>query len=217
MTNLPHGCINNSIYIAPSLQSPAIPYLYVSNNDQTIKVYAVGGNIPDYQAAARRRQDKHRQMTISEAEMHTEETRGSARATSTGGLCSDSGADSSSSEAVEEQDTYDLGGPCTLEQIESSTLSFDTAINHTSISRDGRRLVAVGDTNEVWLYDCMANGDYQKVHSFTASDDASFGTDWSATGDKFAVSSQGERRKSLEAGALELISCPRSRWICSRL
>lgn len=91
---------------------------------------------------------------------------------------------------VEEDSVHDQGAPCTLERVEMATLPFDTAINACSVSPDGRRLVAVGDTNEIHLYDCGAT--YSHIHTFSASKDASFSVDWSATGQKFAVASQGE-------------------------
>lgn len=71
-------------------------------------------------------------------------------------------------------------------------LVFDTAINHSSVSPDGRWLVAVGDTNEVHLLQAQSDGTFLPYHRFEASKDASFSTDWSSTGDKFAVASQGE-------------------------
>lgn len=176
------GCINNSIFITPSLRDPAVPHLFVSNNDQTIKIFAVEGLVPDYRAAKRQRARKRgrfanrAQNTMADT---SDEHMSDVNATS-------------EAESVEEQDTFDLGGACRLAPVpQAPTLSFDTAINHCSVSKDGRRMVAVGDTNEVWLFDCMANGDFQQVHRFTASEDAAFGTDWSETGDKFAVSSQG--------------------------
>lgn len=94
----------------------------------------------------------------------------------------------------EEDSVYDQGGPCELNRVPSATIPFDTAVNACSVSPDGRRLVAVGDTNEVHLYDCGST--YSHIHTFTASKDASFSVDWSATGQKFAVASQGELRSS---------------------
>lgn len=142
----------------------------MSNNDETIKVYDVVGHVPDHERARKRR--VRRRAGRAAAVVDGEE-----------------GAEKSE---VEEDGVFDQGGPCTLQRVESATLPFDTAINHCSVSPDGRRLVAVGDTNEVHLYDCGMNGNYSHVHTFEASDDASFSTDWSSTGDKFAVASQGE-------------------------
>lgn len=50
----------------------------------------------------------------------------------------------------------------------------------------------MGDTNEVFLFDIVNNGGYELVHVFTASDDASFSSDWNSSSDKFAIASQGE-------------------------
>ena len=50
--------------------------------------------------------------------------------------------------------------------------------------------LAVGDTNEVFLLDVLANGQYSFFHSFRASADAAFSTDWSQTSQQFALGSQ---------------------------
>ncbi|KAK4057112.1 hypothetical protein OIO90_002012 [Microbotryomycetes sp. JL221] len=191
LTNTTNGAINNSIHIAPAPLNPATPRLYVSNNDETIKVYDVVGAVPDFRAAKRRRiktlnverwrsSDGERDQGPRANEQDHERRRGTS-------------SDNEEGDTVEERGTYDTGGQCTLERINAATIPFNTAINHCSVSPDGRRLVAVGDTNEIHLYDCLMNGDYAHVHSFQASEDASFSTDWSATGDKFAVASQDGR------------------------
>ncbi|KAM0790727.1 hypothetical protein ACM66B_004582 [Microbotryomycetes sp. NB124-2] len=181
ITDSTSGAINNSIHIAPAPLSPSTPRLYVSNNDECIKVYDVVGSVPDFRAAKRRRTRTTSRWARAE---HDRSREGRQAETD-----HDSQSDSTSGQ-VEEQGTYDVGGQCMLERRESATIQFDTAINHCSVSPDGRRLVAVGDTNEIHLYDCLLNGDYAHVHSFQASEDASFSTDWSQTGDKFAVASQ---------------------------
>ncbi|KAK4052356.1 hypothetical protein OIV83_002158 [Microbotryomycetes sp. JL201] len=176
-----NGAINNSIHIAPAPLSPATPRLYVSNNDESIKVYDVVGSVPDFRAAKRRR-------TRTSVRWQTEEHTHEARRTDDDDD-NNTRSDSPSSQ-VEERGTYDVGGQCMLERRDDATITFNTAINHCSVSPDGRRLVAVGDTNEIHLYDCRLNGDYAHVHSFQVAEDASFSTDWSQTGDKFAVASQ---------------------------
>lgn len=93
---------------------------------------------------------------------------------------------------VEEEGVYDAGGECSLRRLPEFELSLPTAINHTSVSPDGRKMICVGDTNEIFLYSVNNNGSYTLVHTFKGSQDASFSSDWSGTSDKFAVGSQGE-------------------------
>ena len=49
----------------------------------------------------------------------------------------------------------------TLQRIASITLP--TAVNYCAISPDGRRMVAVGDSNQVFLFDVSPSGTYTKV------------------------------------------------------
>ena len=129
----------------------------------------------------------------------------------------DSAAEDSSEMAideVEEDGVHDQGGPCTLERVDSATIPFDTAVNACAVSPDGRRLVAVGDTNEVHLYDCGST--YSHVHTFPASNDACFSVDWSATGQKFAVASQGEPLQSEGHRSYFRLTCSYRR-ICPRI
>lgn len=52
-------------------------------------------------------------------------------------------------------------------------------------------MVAVGDTNEVFLFDVShGSGQYSLTHVFHGATDASFSTDWSPNGQQFAVASQ---------------------------
>ncbi|KWU45960.1 hypothetical protein RHOSPDRAFT_11237, partial [Rhodotorula sp. JG-1b] len=53
-------------------------------------------------------------------------------------------------------------------------------------------LLAVGDTNEVFLYSSPRSDSdqYELAHTFTASRDASFSTDWNEDNRTFAVASQ---------------------------
>ncbi|KAL8278553.1 hypothetical protein RQP46_009045 [Phenoliferia psychrophenolica] len=162
----PMNKINNSICIAPSPLSASTPRLLVSNNDATIKVFDVKGRIPDFGRAGRRRKRERDRWADDE--------------------------DREGEEQVEEMGVHDEeGGECALEKVELGEIAMTTAINHCSVSPDGRRLVAVGDTNEIFLFDVnLGSGTYTKTHTFIGSDDASFSTDWSGTSDKFAVASQ---------------------------
>lgn len=42
-------------------------------------------------------------------------------------------------------------------------IRLDTPINHTSISPDGRKMVAVGDTNEVFMFAVGNNGTHTLI------------------------------------------------------
>jgi len=72
-------------------------------------------------------------------------------------------------------------------------LKLGTAVNHASISPDGRTLLAVGDTNQVFLYNISTGSDtvtFDKIATYGAGADANFSTAFSADGSKFAVASQ---------------------------
>ncbi|GAA6015012.1 hypothetical protein JCM10207_008704 [Rhodosporidiobolus poonsookiae] len=180
------GSINNSIFISPSPTSASTPRLLVSNNDEKIAIYEVGGHPPDYKAAKRRRVRERREgWSVVEAGWAAE--RGEKEYGVTSSIdrrrgCWDDGD-------VDERPSYDEGGECHLVPLPAEDIRLQTAVNHCSVSHDGRRMVAVGDTNEVFLYDVRAGG-YELAHTFEASSDASFSTDWSEDGVTFAVASQ---------------------------
>ncbi|GAA5919382.1 hypothetical protein JCM1841_005980 [Sporobolomyces salmonicolor] len=180
----PSGSINNSIHICPSPSNPDRPRLLVSSNDESIKVYDVAGHIPDWRGAQRRR-ERARTGGWSTVEASWAVERGHRW-----GDDDDEEGGSSDAESVEEQPTYDEGGACTLVPVPEEEVQLRTAVNHCSVSPDGKRMVAVGDTNEVFLYNVKHGGGYERVHVMEASEDASFSTDWSQDGMTFAVASQ---------------------------
>ncbi|RKO96812.1 WD40 repeat-like protein, partial [Caulochytrium protostelioides] len=75
-----------------------------------------------------------------------------------------------------------------LSAVES--ISFPTAVNHAAVSPDGTRMLAVGDTNVVFLYGISNSGAYSRMATLTVSTDGGFSSAWSATSEKFAVASQ---------------------------
>jgi len=79
---------------------------------------------------------------------------------------------------------YSLPG---LQRVASICLP--TAVNYCSVSPDGTKMVAVGDSNQVFMYDVGANG-YTKTSTLTGSKDAGFSCAWNQSSDKFAVASQ---------------------------
>ncbi|CEG72923.1 hypothetical protein RMATCC62417_08401 [Rhizopus microsporus] len=70
------------------------------------------------------------------------------------------------------------------------TLEFRTAVNHTSVSPNGRKMVTVGDDNRVLLFNISYSGNYELMQTMAVSKDANFSIAWNHTSDKFAVSSQ---------------------------
>ncbi|KAI8807093.1 WD40-repeat-containing domain protein [Cladochytrium replicatum] len=71
-----------------------------------------------------------------------------------------------------------------------TSLSLPTAVNYASVSPDGRKMVAVGDTNAAYLFDISASGGYQQIATWTATSEACFSCSWNQTSEKFAVASQ---------------------------
>lgn len=51
------------------------------------------------------------------------------------------------------------------------TLSIPTAVNYCSVSPDGSKLAAVGDTNQVFIYD-ITNDNYSKISTLDTNSDA---------------------------------------------
>ena len=198
------GSINNSISIAPSPHSPSTPRILVSSNDEAIRVFEVAGRPPDFRAAKRRRErDRRTRGSVVDQSWAAAAASASSSSGSRRTRSDDESADDADSEddddqqqqqrrssPVEEHPSFDAGGECFLAPIPSADIRLRTAVNHCSVSPDSKWLVAVGDTNEVFLYDTRAAG-YELAHTFTASDDASFSTDWSEDNVTFAVASQG--------------------------
>lgn len=70
-------------------------------------------------------------------------------------------------------------------------IAFPTCINHSSFSPDGRHVLSVGDTPEVFLFSVdPVTSELSKIATYTASSDASFSTTWSPDSMQFAVASQ---------------------------
>lgn len=70
------------------------------------------------------------------------------------------------------------------------TLDFRTAVNHTSVSPDGRKMITVGDDNRVQLFNVTNSGHYELATTMAVSRDANFSVAWNHSSEKFAVSSQ---------------------------
>ncbi|KAI3636520.1 hypothetical protein MIR68_005465 [Amoeboaphelidium protococcarum] len=71
-----------------------------------------------------------------------------------------------------------------------TTIGLPTAVNYASVSPDGRKLCAVGDSNQVFIYDISTTGYYEKIATLTGSNDAGFGCSWNHSSDKVTVGSQ---------------------------
>ncbi|GAA6063647.1 hypothetical protein JCM10212_007047 [Sporobolomyces blumeae] len=187
------GSINNSLDLSPSPANPSLPRLLVSSNDEVIKVYDVVGRPPDWRGAARRRaRERKNGVSLVEATWEAERRikRKRIEEPTSGKNRDDDGEEDDEDEQVEEIPSYDAGGRCTVIPRVEFDIHFATPINHCSVSPDGTKLVAVGDTNEVFLFDVRPNGEYELVETLKASQDASFSTDWDADSRCFAVASQ---------------------------
>lgn len=68
-------------------------------------------------------------------------------------------------------------------------IKLPVAVNYCSVSPDGKRLVAVGDSRQGWLFDIKPSG-YTRTTTFTACVNAAFSCAWSSMSDKFAVACQ---------------------------
>lgn len=180
--------INNSISISVSPLSQQVPRILVSNNDESVKVYEVKGRIPDFNSSKRKRiKEYERGGSRSFRKEDDEED-------STMKVDNNEAFEEGDNSEVEEEGVYDEGGECKLVNLAGSNINLHTAVNHSSVSPDGRKVVVVGDSNEIFLFDVLHNGNYDLVHVFEGSDDASFSSDWSGNGNVFAVGSQGENR-----------------------
>jgi len=206
------GSIVNSLNI--SSKSPLEldqPRLLASSNDEKILVYDIvpcqeggegEGGLPDWRRAKRRRErDKQKfRQSLVESSWQVEELERRKRVGIEEEIeCEGQREEEEEEESVEESPTFNpASGPCRLVPRPELDLPFSTPINHCSISKDGTKLLAVGDTEQVWMFDVRGNGEYQLVASFGngESRDASFSTDWEEGGNSFVVGSQGEYKCS---------------------
>ncbi|KAI7861183.1 WD40-repeat-containing domain protein [Circinella umbellata] len=70
------------------------------------------------------------------------------------------------------------------------TLRMPAAINHTSVSPNGRMMLMVGDNGIVYLYNITESSDYQQISSYKASEEPALSCAWNQSSEKFAVTSQ---------------------------
>ena len=80
---------------------------------------------------------------------------------------------------------YTLPG---LQRITS--LSLPTAVNYCAASPDGKKMIAVGDSNQVFMYDVSPSGGYSRIATFAGGSDAGFSCAWNQSSEKFAIASQ---------------------------
>ncbi|GAA5833930.1 hypothetical protein JCM3766R1_002475 [Sporobolomyces carnicolor] len=181
------GSIVNAISISP-LDEPSCSSrrlrLLVSSNDEAIKVFDIVGDVPDSESAYRVRTNRlgrrfrapprEPASTSRDAYLSPSNNRG------------DSGTEEDEDDEVEESTSFDRGGECQIvPRPELDLRDLSTPINQCSLSRDGRRLVAVGDTDQVFLFDVVngggREGQYrlrQVIDGAGTRADASFSTDW---------------------------------------
>ena len=74
----------------------------------------------------------------------------------------------------------------TLEK--TGSISLPTAANYVAVSPDQQKMVAVGDSNQAFLYDIRQN--YAKIASLQTVNDAGFACSWNPASQHFAISCQ---------------------------
>ncbi len=81
--------------------------------------------------------------------------------------------------------------PHSLPSLQPITnISLPTAVNYVNVSPDGTKMVAVGDSPQVYLFDVTPTGGYQRIATLASASDAGFSCSWNRTSEKFAVGSQ---------------------------
>ncbi|KAJ3132561.1 hypothetical protein HDU90_006773 [Geranomyces variabilis] len=70
------------------------------------------------------------------------------------------------------------------------TVEFSEPVNYAAVSPDGRRMVAVGDEEDAYLYDISASGEFMRTAAFKAGRDAGFSCAWDRTSQRFGVATQ---------------------------
>jgi WD40 repeat protein len=69
-------------------------------------------------------------------------------------------------------------------------INIPTAVNYASVSPDGTKLLAVGDSDDVFLFEIGSNGAFHKTATLKGSADAAFSCAWNQSSNKFAVATQ---------------------------
>ncbi|EGF98521.1 uncharacterized protein MELLADRAFT_79680 [Melampsora larici-populina 98AG31] len=157
------------------------PQLLVCNNDQTITQYDIS-KVTEIQAAA------SNSLSVDTSHHLPTTTSASNRIGS---------QDNNDEERIQADEKPIL--------TSQGSIHLPVPVNHCSISQDSRLMVAVGDSNEVFLYDCHNsttsnstsitswNSKTKKLHlPGVSSSTGSFSTSWNQSSDKFAVASEGE-------------------------
>lgn len=156
--------INNSVHISPSPFHPlSRPQIHISNNDQCVYWYNVHypKRYGTLEAMAARSDEWDNEEGLEGQARHM------ASATTTAGvgvLHPDplrSGYERLNSHRDEPSREEDSAMQPEIEYIDRVRL--DTSINHTSISPDGRTMVAVGDTNQAFVFDISAGGQHTLI------------------------------------------------------
>lgn len=75
----------------------------------------------------------------------------------------------------------------TLEHV--TTINMHVAVNALAVSPDGTKLIAVGDTNQAFLYE-IHGSEYKLWSTLPMVNDAGFSCAWDSASEKFAVACQ---------------------------
>lgn len=70
-----------------------------------------------------------------------------------------------------------------------TVLQLPARVNQCSVSPDGKRMIAVGDSNLIFCYE-VSMGGYRHYNTMNVYADASFTVDWNASSTSFAVGSE---------------------------
>ncbi|KAE8203886.1 hypothetical protein A4X06_0g1854 [Tilletia controversa] len=87
------------------------------------------------------------------------------------------------------------------------TAHFPTEVNHTSTSPDRRSLVAVGDSNDVFMRRILPSGELEELSTLRGSGGGSFSTSWHPSGLQFAVGSSDGRVHVWDVRSSKPLTC----------
>lgn len=78
--------------------------------------------------------------------------------------------------------------------VKVDQIAYPVSVNYSAVSHDERKMVVVGDSNQVFLHDVSEATPYKRIATLTTTSNpskgASFSCSWNANSDKFAVASQ---------------------------
>ncbi|KAL1931792.1 hypothetical protein VTP01DRAFT_9936 [Rhizomucor pusillus] len=76
------------------------------------------------------------------------------------------------------------------DMVKIATIKMACAINHTSVSPDGRKMLMVGDNGKAYMYNVTESGEFEEGSSYQVSDEPALSCAWNHSSEKFAIASQ---------------------------